>query len=65
MDVQVFNDDGLSIIEKKGELVCLKSFPTMPIKFWNDASGKLYHKAYFDRFPNVWSHGDYIFKNKK
>ena len=64
MDVQVFNDDGLSIIEKQGELVCIKSFPTMPIKFWGDVSGELYHKAYFDRFSNVWSHGDYILKTK-
>ena len=62
MDVHVFNDEGISINNKKGELVCVKSFPTMPIKFWNDADGNKYHKAYFSKFEGVWCHGDYILK---
>ncbi|OUU26485.1 MAG: acetoacetate--CoA ligase [Candidatus Endolissoclinum sp. TMED37] len=61
MDVDVFNDDGQSLVNQQGELVCKKSFPTMPIKFWED-DGTKYHKAYFDKFNNVWNHGDYILK---
>ena len=61
MDVDVFNDDGQSLVNEQGELVCKKSFPTMPIKFWKD-DGTKYHKAYFDKFNNVWNHGDYILK---
>ena len=61
MDVDVFNDDGQSLVNQQGELVCKKSFPTMPIKFWKD-DGTKYHKAYFDKFSNVWNHGDYILK---
>ena len=61
MDVDVFNDDGQSLVNQQGELVCKKSFPTMPIKFWKD-DGTKYHKAYFDKFNNVWNHGDYILK---
>jgi acetoacetyl-CoA synthetase len=45
--------------EQKGELVCTAPFPSMPIGFWNDADGRKYHAAYFERFPNVWHHGDY------
>jgi acetoacetyl-CoA synthetase len=44
---------------EKGELVCTAPFPSMPIGFWNDASGSKYRAAYFERFPNVWHHGDY------
>ncbi len=62
MDVHVYNEKGISIKNKKGELVCTKSFPTMPIKFWNDEDGNKYHKAYFDKFEGVWCHGDYILK---
>ncbi len=61
MDVHVFDDDGNSINNKQGELVCIKSFPTMPIEFWRD-NGNKYHKAYFDKYKNVWNHGDYILK---
>ena len=63
MDVHVYDEDGNSIINQQGELVCKKSFPTMPIKFWND-NGERYHQAYFDKFENVWNHGDYILKTK-
>ncbi len=62
MDVHVFDENGNSITNKQGELVCIKSFPTMPIKFWKD-NGEKYHKAYFDKYKNVWNHGDYILKN--
>jgi acetoacetyl-CoA synthetase len=43
----------------KGELVCTKPFPVMPIGFWNDDDGKKYRAAYFERFANVWCHGDF------
>ncbi len=62
MDVHVFNDDGVSVNNKKGELVCTKSFPTMPLKFWNDENDRKYKKAYFEKFNGVWCHGDYILK---
>lgn len=59
LDVQVFNDEGLSVTQQKGELVCCNSFPCMPIGFWNDNSGERYFNAYFARFENTWAHGDY------
>lgn len=57
--VHIFDDDGHSLIGEKGELVCTKPFPSMPIYFWNDKEGELFHKAYFEQFPNIWTHGDY------
>ena len=45
---------------EKGELVCTTPFPSMPIGFWNDPDGGKYHAAYFERFPGVWHHGDYV-----
>ncbi|MBS0350817.1 MAG: acetoacetate--CoA ligase [Proteobacteria bacterium] len=59
MNVQIFNEQGQSVIQEKGELVCTGPFPSMPIYFWNDLEGRLYHQAYFNRFPNTWTHGDY------
>jgi len=59
MDVRIFEGDGKTIRNQKGELVCCRSFPSMPIYFWDDADGKKYHDAYFDVFPNIWTHGDY------
>src|SRR5688572_5747888 len=59
MKVEIFTPDGRSVREQKGELVCTAPFPSMPIGFWNDASGSKYRAAYFERFPNVWHHGDY------
>lgn len=59
MDVQVYNDQGQPVIGEKGELVCVQPFPSMPIGFWKDDDGQRYHSAYFDRFDNVWAHGDY------
>ena len=60
MDVQSWNEDGESVIGVSGELVCVKPFPSMPISFWNDETGSKYHEAYFEEFPNVWTHGDYV-----
>ncbi|MDF1655254.1 MAG: acetoacetate--CoA ligase [Coxiellaceae bacterium] len=57
--VDVYNEQGEPVKQQKGELVCTKSFPAMPIYFWNDPNGERYHKAYFDRFNNIWAHGDY------
>jgi acetoacetyl-CoA synthetase len=59
MDVRVFDEAGRRVRGAKGELVCASPFPSMPIGFWNDASGAKYRGAYFERFPGVWCHGDY------
>jgi len=59
MAVQVFNDDGQPVCSDKGELVCTVPFPVMPVGFWNDPEGRKYHAAYFDRFANIWCHGDF------
>ena len=60
MAVEVFDDAGKPVYGDKGELVCTNVFPSMPIGFWNDEDGSKYHKAYFDRFDNVWCHGDFV-----
>ena len=57
--MDVWNDDGQSVRGEKGELVCTKAFPSMPVMFWNDPDGKKYRAAYFERFDNVWCHGDF------
>ncbi|WP_406872585.1 acetoacetate--CoA ligase [Aminobacter sp. P9b] len=57
--VEVWDDDGQPVREEKGELVCARAFPAMPIGFWNDPDGAKYHAAYFERFDNVWCHGDF------
>lgn len=59
MSVEIFNDAGKPVIGEKGELVCTQPFPSMPVYFWNDPDGKKYDHAYFDKFPGVWTHGDY------
>ena len=59
MDVDVFDDNGKSVLNKKGELVCKNPFPSMPTKFWNDKKNLKYKKAYFNKFKDVWHHGDY------
>ncbi|UUP18436.1 acetoacetate--CoA ligase [Nitratireductor thuwali] len=59
MAVDVWDDDGKHLNAGKGELVCTRAFPAMPIGFWNDPAGEKYHAAYFDRFDNVWCHGDF------
>jgi acetoacetyl-CoA synthetase len=57
--VDVWDEDATPLASGKGELVCRKAFPAMPIGFFNDADGSRYHAAYFDRFDNVWCHGDF------
>jgi acetoacetyl-CoA synthetase len=57
--VEVWDDDGRPVVGGKGELVCTKPFPSMPVGFWNDKDGSRYRDAYFARFPGVWAHGDY------
>jgi acetoacetyl-CoA synthetase len=59
MAVEVFDEKGESVVGSKGELVCTRPFPSMPLGFWNDRGGERYHAAYFARFPNVWCHGDW------
>jgi acetoacetyl-CoA synthetase len=63
MDIRAFDSDGHDLIGEKGELVCANTFPSMPLGFWNDEGGKKYHSAYFEKFKNVWHHGDYITLN--
>ena len=60
MDVDVFDIDGNSLRNEQGELVCRSSFPSGPIYFWNDPDSKKYRRAYFDVFPNIWCHGDFV-----
>jgi len=57
--MDVFSEDGKPVRQQKGELVCTKPFPSMPVGFWNDPDGHKYHAAYFERFPGVWCHGDF------
>jgi len=59
MAVDVWSEDGKHIEGERGELVCTTPFPSMPVRFWNDPEGRKYHAAYFERFPNVWCHGDF------
>jgi acetoacetyl-CoA synthetase len=59
MDIRVFNEIGKSVLNKKGELVCINPFPSMPLKFWNDKNNKKFENAYFNKFKNIWHHGDY------
>ncbi len=56
--LEVFDGEGNSTKGEKGELVCTKGFPSMPVGFWDDDDGKHYHAAYFEAYPNVWTHGD-------
>lgn len=60
MKVEAFNENGKPVINEQGELVCTAPFPSMPIYFWNDPDNEKYHAAYFDVYPNVWRHGDFI-----
>ncbi|WP_315918906.1 acetoacetate--CoA ligase [Mesorhizobium sp. SP-1A] len=59
MAVDVWDDEGRHMPAGKGELVCTKAFPSMPVGFWNDPDGQKYRAAYFERFDNVWCHGDF------
>ncbi|MGH8275040.1 MAG: AMP-binding enzyme, partial [Gammaproteobacteria bacterium] len=58
--VDAFDDEGKSCNATAGELVCTRAFPVMPVAFWNDPDGAHYRAAYFERFPGVWCHGDWV-----
>jgi acetoacetyl-CoA synthetase len=60
MKVEAYDEKGLPVIGQRGELVCTAPFPSMPVYFWDDPDGRKYHAAYFDVYPGVWRHGDYI-----
>lgn len=60
MDVQAWDEGGKAVIGQKGELVCCSPFPSQPVGFWNDPDGSKYRKAYFEHYPGVWRHGDFI-----
>jgi acetoacetyl-CoA synthetase len=60
MDVHAWDDDGKELVGKKGELVCTSPFPSQPVCFWNDPDGTKYREAYFEHYPGVWRHGDFI-----
>jgi acetoacetyl-CoA synthetase len=60
MKIKSYDENGHPILDEQGELVCESPSPSMPLYFWNDPDGSKYHKAYFDVYPNVWRHGDYI-----
>ena len=60
MKIQAYDEKGNPIYDEQGELVCEAPSPSMPLYFWNDPDGSKYHKAYFDVYPNVWRHGDYV-----
>ena len=59
-DMQAFDSQGKPLINQEGELVCLKPYPSMPLYFWNDENNQKYLDAYFDVYPNVWRHGDFV-----
>jgi acetoacetyl-CoA synthetase len=59
MAVEVWNDKGEAIVGQKGELVCTRPVPSMPLGFWNDRGGEKYRSAYYEKFPGVWTHGDW------
>ncbi|MDE0342410.1 MAG: acetoacetate--CoA ligase [Deltaproteobacteria bacterium] len=60
VDVAVFDEQGRPLAGERGELVCRKPFPSMPLGFWNDPGDARYRETYFDTYPGVWCHGDYI-----
>jgi acetoacetyl-CoA synthetase len=60
MKVKAYDEKGNSVVDKEGELVCEAPSPSMPLYFWNDPDGKKYRDAYFNTYPNVWRHGDWI-----
>jgi acetoacetyl-CoA synthetase len=60
MSVEVWNDQGQAVVGQAGELVCTQSFPSMPVGFWNDPDDTRYRAAYFEYFPGIWRHGDWV-----
>ncbi|KAK3861424.1 hypothetical protein Pcinc_032617 [Petrolisthes cinctipes] len=65
MAVEAWDDNGQPVFDERGDLVCTRPFPSMPTHFWNDDSGIKYTKAYFSKFHQAWTHGDYIIINSK
>jgi acetoacetyl-CoA synthetase len=65
LKVYAYDDSGRPVYDQTGELVCTAAFPSMPVHFWNDPEGKRYQSAYFNRFPGVWTHGDFISINSR
>jgi len=65
MKVEAFDENGSPVINQQGELVCTAPSPSMPIYFWDDPKGEKYHAAYFDVYPNIWRHGDFIEINER
>lgn len=63
MAVEVWNEHGQPVTGKKGELVCTRNFPSMPVGFWGDSDGSRYHEAYFSQYPGIWAQGDYAEEN--
>jgi acetoacetyl-CoA synthetase len=63
MKVEAYDENGKSVLNQKGELVCTAPFPSMPVFFWNDPENKKYKAAYFEDYPGVWEHGDFILIN--
>jgi acetoacetyl-CoA synthetase len=60
MAVYAYDETGKPVVDQQAELVCTAPFPSMPIYFWGDTDGSKYHSAYFDQFPGIWTHGDFI-----
>lgn len=65
MATDVWNDAGKPVVEERGELVCTAPFPSMPVGFLGDADGARYRRAYFERFPGIWHHGDYALRTQR
>ena len=63
MKVNVYDEAGRPVLDQRGELVCEASSPSMPLYFWNDPENKKYREAYFDVYPGVWRHGDYVVRH--
>jgi acetoacetyl-CoA synthetase len=60
MKIRAYNEGGSSVVDRQGELVCEAPAPSMPLYFWNDPDGTKYRSAYFDVYPGIWRHGDYV-----
>ncbi len=65
MKINSYGPNGNPVVDKQGELVCEAPAPPMPLYFWNDPDGKKYHNAYFNVYPGIWRHGDYVLLNSK
>jgi len=65
MDVAAFDEAGHPVIGSQGELVCRQPFPSMPVYFWSDPDGSRYRAAYFEDFPGVWRHGDFVTQTER